>query len=74
MPPEADSVQGLPHGARAASPEGMLYRHEAGPVHQDGLLHEARAEEGCLHGDPLRAASRLPPGSGSGVLPGSGVQ
>ena len=71
MVPEQQDLllQGLPHGARAADPHGVLHGLQASVLPTDDPGLQVCAAVCALHGHPLRAALRLQASAGNGLLP-----
>ena len=61
-------LQSLQDGCGKAYEASTVLRLQAGQLHQDHPGLQVRAEEGRLHGDPLRAEGGLQAGSGPGLL------
>ena len=64
-------VYDLHDGAADVHPQGALLRASHRHLSDVPLRDALRSATGSVLHDALRAASRLPPGSGAGLLPGS---
>ena len=58
---------------RAVRQASAVHGVQAGVLHEDGQLHEAGSDAGCLHGHEVRSGGGVQAGSGAGMLPGSAV-